>query len=208
MSETRDQILAVAATHYLAGGLSGLSMRKIAGEVGVSATAIYRHYDDKLSLVFALVGQAYHRFSAALLRARKEGQPALTSLLALGDAYVDFALKYKGDYQLLFLSTHHLAANAAAGKSDNTFDLPPELQEAGRNALGILIAAVSRGIEEGVIRQGDALELSQMLWAQLHGTVSLHLAQRLGITDAQCKTLCRQGYVATLEGLSPAAKKG
>lgn len=211
MSETKEEILRVANAHYIRAGLAGLSMRKIATEVGVSATAIYRHYDDKLALVFALVREGYGRFSSAL-REGAQGEPdALPRLLALGDAYVDFALEDPATYQLLFLSTHHLAAGAASGTptaSQNAFDLPPELQAAGRDSLWILVSAVERAMDEGVLKPTDALAASRILWAQLHGVVSLHLAQRLGVSDAACRDLCRHGFAAALEGLSPRSSAG
>jgi AcrR family transcriptional regulator len=184
-------------------------MRKIAKEVGISATAIYRHYDDKLALVFALVGEGYARFSTALRAGAAAEEDALPRLLALADAYVDFALAERPTYQLLFLSTHHLGSPASrSGPSEDHFDLPPDLQAAGRDSLWILVSAVERAMDEGVLKPGDALAATRVLWAQLHGLVSLHLAQRLGVSDDACRELCRRGFAAAIEGLSPRASLG
>jgi AcrR family transcriptional regulator len=211
MSDTKQAILQAASAHYIRAGLAGLSMRAIAKEVGVSATAIYRHYDDKLALVFALVAEGYERFATALREGTQGEEEALPRLLALAEAYVDFALEDPATYQLLFLSTHHLAAGATpstSAQSKNVFDLPPELQAAGRDSLWILVSAVERAMDKGVLKPSDALTASRILWAQLHGLVSLQLAQRLGVSDAACRDLCRRGFAAAIEGLSPRSSVG
>ena len=51
--DTAARLLACARDLFLAEGVAGFSMRKVASAAGVSATAIYRHYDDKETLLFA-----------------------------------------------------------------------------------------------------------------------------------------------------------
>src|SRR5690606_6240441 len=47
MSEQRERILACACELYLTDGLDGFSMRKLARSLGVTAPALYRHYESK-----------------------------------------------------------------------------------------------------------------------------------------------------------------
>ena len=47
MSEQRDRILSCACEMYLQDGLDGFSMRKLARVLGVTAPALYRHYESK-----------------------------------------------------------------------------------------------------------------------------------------------------------------
>jgi len=212
MSQTKARILNAASDRYLEQGLKGLSMRQIAAEVGISAAAIYRHFENKQALTFALVGQAYESFSAAL-RASTSAKPsskrsarpsekeellhARQNLQRLASAYVGFVIDQPQSYQLLFSSTHHL------GSGENAFALPPHLQVAGREALWILVQAVEKAIEVGVIRKIDALEAARILWAQLHGVAALYLAQRLGVSEEAYAMLSNTGFEATLRGLSP-----
>ncbi|SVD71528.1 uncharacterized protein METZ01_LOCUS424382, partial [marine metagenome] len=59
MSDQREMILACACDLYLANGLGGFSMRKLAKEVGVTAPAIYRHYDGREAVLADVVRHAH-----------------------------------------------------------------------------------------------------------------------------------------------------
>lgn len=58
-SDTRTLILDTAIPLFAAGGYSGVSMRTIAKQVGISAAALYHHYPDKQSLYLATMGRAF-----------------------------------------------------------------------------------------------------------------------------------------------------
>ena len=47
MHPTAADIVAAARDLFLEAGPSGMTMRAVAKRVGISATAIYRHFDDK-----------------------------------------------------------------------------------------------------------------------------------------------------------------
>lgn len=53
--KTRQKILDAARREFLAMGYEKASLRRMAEAVGISATAIYRHFEDKESLFTALV---------------------------------------------------------------------------------------------------------------------------------------------------------
>ena len=55
MSELRERISAAAQELYLREGVEGVSMRKVADMVGVSAPAIYRHFENKDALLDEIV---------------------------------------------------------------------------------------------------------------------------------------------------------
>lgn len=58
----RQRILDVAKEEFLAHGYSKASMRSIAAKVGVTATALYRHFADKEALFSALVEPVWQGF--------------------------------------------------------------------------------------------------------------------------------------------------
>ncbi len=65
---TEHDILAAARDLYLTHGLTGFSMRKVADAVGISATAIYRHFDGREALILAVVDEGFRRFGTYLYR--------------------------------------------------------------------------------------------------------------------------------------------
>ncbi|NJM50979.1 MAG: TetR/AcrR family transcriptional regulator [Sphingomonadales bacterium] len=94
-----------------------LSLREVARHVGVSATAIYRHFPDKQALLFALC-EAGAADMAALQQAAVDkaggGEPGFQ---AAGRAYIYFALANPGLYRLMMAtkaSADHYDANASA----------------------------------------------------------------------------------------------
>ncbi|WP_408072598.1 TetR/AcrR family transcriptional regulator [Butyrivibrio sp. JL13D10] len=52
---TREKILEAATQEFMINGFADASMRKIAGRVGITATALYRHYKDKEAIFDAVV---------------------------------------------------------------------------------------------------------------------------------------------------------
>ena len=101
--ETRQQILTEARELFLEDGLAGFSMRAVASRVGVSATALYRHFNDKDALLASLLSEAFATFGSYLGRALG-GRTPIERFRAIGLAYVDFALDHPRDYELMFLT--------------------------------------------------------------------------------------------------------
>ena len=56
----RDRISQAAQELFLEGGVEAISMRKVADRVGISATAIYRHYKDKDELLTGIIDTGLH----------------------------------------------------------------------------------------------------------------------------------------------------
>jgi AcrR family transcriptional regulator len=52
---TRQRILEAAASQFLRYGYDGTSMARVAKEVGVSASALYWHFDSKVDLAYAFL---------------------------------------------------------------------------------------------------------------------------------------------------------
>lgn len=54
----KERILEVARTEFINKGFSEASMRNIASEIGITATALYRHYSNKEEIFEAVVAPA------------------------------------------------------------------------------------------------------------------------------------------------------
>src|SRR5919112_3798302 len=91
--DLRRAILDAAAALFLEHGYEGLSMRQIAERIGYSATTIYRYYEDKDDLLFAIVQEGFLRFGQQLAKAAQSSDDPRERLPALGHAYIEFGLK-------------------------------------------------------------------------------------------------------------------
>jgi AcrR family transcriptional regulator len=103
-------------------GAEAFSLREVAREVGVSANAAYRHFEDKGALLTAIAVSGFERLSSemqeAMLAARPKGvvkSRAVARFNAAARAYVDLAQEHPQLYGLMFGSAGRacLAAKGA-----------------------------------------------------------------------------------------------
>ncbi len=168
-TDTRQRILDVARDLFIAGGLTGLSMRKVAAEVGVSATAIYRHFDSKEALVVAVIEEGFRRFAEYLWRGLDARDP-LARLHASCTQYARFALDHSAYYRVMFMTPCDELGYVA---------VPERTADSIAPTFRFLMDRVRECIDNGDLADDDLESLSATIWAHLHGLVSLHLAAHL-----------------------------
>lgn len=99
-SNLRERLIASAAHVLTERGLSGLSLREVAGHAGVSANAAYRHFEDREALLAAVAGEGYRelreRFEADLA-----GNPASGAFETLIRSYFTFAMERTNMHELM-----------------------------------------------------------------------------------------------------------
>ena len=135
------------------------SLRAVAREAGVSATAPYRHFADRDALESALAEQGLRD----LKRELTEGRELPTSPSDLGElavAYVGFALHRPALFRLMF-------GNACDEGNQARVEAAAEIHE-------LLELAMTR-----VFPTGDAEALASAGWALAHGLAYLHLDGKL-----------------------------
>jgi AcrR family transcriptional regulator len=82
-------------------GLSGLSLRKVARQVGVSQAAPYAHFKDKSALLIAVCEVGYAKFTERMrVEAGEQTGPAY--IAGLGRGYIYFALENPALFELMF----------------------------------------------------------------------------------------------------------
>ena len=142
-----------------------LSLRQLAREVGVSPTAVYRHFPDKRALLGALAEAGVAMlFEEQSLAAAAAGGGS-KGFAATGRAYVRFAIAHPGLFRLIF--TH---AELAGG---------PELSD---NPAGRLLRANSEALGGGDPAAARAILVRS--WAIAHGLAMLILDGHLPADDA------------------------
>ena len=160
---TRDDILRCARDIYLENGLAALSMRAVASCAGVSATAIYRHFDSKEDLLWAVCLRGHEIFAGYLARGLK-GKGPRERLVLTGAGYLDFALDHRAYYLIMFVAPPEQVGFARLEEKNR--------DEAGA-AFQMLIDRVRECMDAGVLGAGDAREVALGVWAHVHGLVTL-----------------------------------
>lgn len=191
-TETRERILLCATDLYIEGGLSGFSMRKVAKCAGLSATAIYRHFQDKESLIAAICEEGFRCFAACTWPALGEATP-LERFRKAGEGYLRFALEYPRYYKVIFMTP----------VDELGWKCLPETNRARiSSTFQFLVDRVKECQDAGIFRKGDPKELSLTVWAHVHGIVSLRLAGHLSdLTPEDFSLFYRRYADQLLEGL-------
>ena len=78
-----------------------LSLREVARHVGVSATAVYRHFPDKQALLYAMCRKGAEKLARVQTAAIKEAGGGKPGFQASGRAYIYFALGNPALYRLM-----------------------------------------------------------------------------------------------------------
>jgi AcrR family transcriptional regulator len=176
MSLHREQILEQACDLFVAEGLDGLSMRKLARSVGVTAPALYRHYESKEKVILDLIGEAFKTFSQYLHRGLQAESPELRFSMT-GRNYLAFALEHPQFYELLHISPSQLGVE----------ELPTEASSHACAAGQFLVDRVREGMECGMLTPGDAESVARTIWAHAHGMISIYHRGLLRMDEVEFK---------------------
>src|SRR5687768_10965939 len=93
-----DEALATIRTQ----GVSALTLREIGARLGVSRTALYRHFADKRALLMAVATEGFRMLREQTLAAWEEGGRGKAAFQSMGIAYVRFALANPAHYRVMF----------------------------------------------------------------------------------------------------------
>jgi AcrR family transcriptional regulator len=98
----REALIEAGLAHLERADAATLSLRDLARRTGVSANAVYRHFDDKEALQAALAAEGFRRLLAAQIAAADARRSPRDTLLESGRAYLRFARSQPALYRLMF----------------------------------------------------------------------------------------------------------
>jgi AcrR family transcriptional regulator len=195
---TRARIRAAAAAVFDRKGLAGLTMRAIAREVGLSATALYRHYPNRDAILTEIWRVGFEELAAVM------GQPidsddAGERILALLDRYTSWALKISEVYELKH--RYDPAERDLLRRTDTG-----ELGEVANAALGMLVREIDAGIASGQLAPGNVWTMALSIWGLGHGLISLQRSGQVGVPVDELNHVARECMTLLLAGVrAPAA---
>ncbi len=161
--DLRAALLAAGLRALETTGVSEISLRALAREVGVSATAVYRHFPDKRALLGAMALEGLARLGQMQKQAAIDaGDQAFA---ATGRAYVRFALANPSLFRLAF--THCAGRQDALPQSDLAASML--LKNAARATGGDEVAARRYALQA---------------WALVHGLAMLMLDGQIPADEA------------------------
>ncbi len=154
-----DTALRLIAEH----GPEGFSLREAARAVGVSPAAAYRHFADKPALLAALAAEGHGRLAEAMEKAAARVEApdprarAMAALGAIGQAYVEFAVRNPSFFRVMF------------GTSLREAGFEPCCAPSGRDAYQVLSDMLDGLVECGAVPPERRAGAEIPTWAAVHG---------------------------------------
>lgn len=186
----RDEILDAATQLLLdTNDATAVSIRSVAGRVGVTAPSIYLHFADKAALLEAVCVRYFESLDEQMQQAAAGEPTTLDRLRAQGLAYVRFAIGTPELYRI------------AIGDADEPGgDLDAVLTG---SAFTHMRGSVQALIDEGVFPPGDPTAVALELWSAAHGVASLLIDKPYlpfgdaeAFTDRVLRSICLGHIVA------------
>ncbi len=154
-----------------ADGVEGLTLRGVGEKLGVSRTAMYRHFSDKQALLAAVGREGFRTLRLALTAAWEEHGRGRTGFEAMGLAYVQFAVRHPSHYRVMFGRFVESCSRDAAFVQEAT------------GAFQVLVDSLVDQQQAGLVRRDDPALLARFIWAIVHGIAMLVIDGQLRGVD-------------------------
>lgn len=162
----RPDLLRAAVALLDQRGDADFSMRDLSAQVDYAVTAVYRTFRSRAHLLRALQMTLFEGLAVALFETPLTGD-SVEQIVELGDRFMSWAVAHPGRYRFMFHSTE---PEALLDEAD---------QALARAPLRTLEGLLTQAAQAGALEVEDPAAAAVMLFATLHGLLSLHLAQRL-----------------------------
>jgi AcrR family transcriptional regulator len=192
--DLRRALLDAAEALLLESGLEAFSLRECARRADVSHGAPAHHFGDVRGLLTAFATVGFERLVQRMhAGAEAAGADAAQQLLAVGQAYVGFALDHPAHFRLMFRCDRLDPDDAA-------------LKSAGSAAAQALAWALSAALRERGVPEDAMQDRCLLAWSAVHGLATLALDADLHALGVAGRTAPEAAAAATrlLERLQPA----
>lgn len=156
-ANVREEILDAARALFVQHGFENVSVRKIADKIEYAPGTIYLYFKDKEEIFQTLCEQTFSGLHAKMSAIVADNANPLEKLRRTGRTYIEFAVQNPSQYTLTFLRRPDGIPTEAAGTA----------------CFQALCQIVQQCVESGLTRSKDVMEISQSVWACVHGLASL-----------------------------------
>jgi AcrR family transcriptional regulator len=147
-------------------GVEALTLRATGEKLGVSRTALYRHFADKGALLAAVATEGFRMLREQTADAWTRGGGGRDGFRDMGRAYVAFAIANPAHYRVMF-----------GGVVGDPRD--PDLEREGQGAFQVLVDSLAAQQRAGLVRDDDPVQLARFVWAVVHGVAMLVIDRQL-----------------------------
>jgi AcrR family transcriptional regulator len=178
------------------------TLRELAAALGVSSTALYRHFENKLALLAAVAEEGYRELLRRFDSDESSQHDPLSLMASRGRSYVQFAVDFPAHFRVMFLPQL---------RQPGEF---PALRDLRQQVYGRLEQALSTLKQQGLLSGADLRDIALTSWATVHGLASLlvdgqvrveagHAAKDIPALIGRVLTVQAEGFLADGVRLAP-----
>jgi AcrR family transcriptional regulator len=175
--DLRRALLEEALRTIQAHGVEAVTLRTVGERLGVSRTALYRHFADKPTLLAAVGREGFRMLRVALTEAWESHGRGRAGFEAMGIAYVRFAAEHASYYRVMFGGFIEACAKDA------------EFIEEAKSAFQVLVDSLVEQQQLAVVRKDDPLLQARFIWSIVHGISMLVIDGQLRGQDERGEAL-------------------
>ena len=170
-----------------------ITIRELTNLLGVSRTAVYRHFKSKEALFQAVILEGFAKLKVQM-QALDKNEPLSTEekIARIGESYISFAGQFPALYRLMFgdklMKLREESCDTDCGEVDNAFSM--------------LVTLVEEAQKVQLFETANPIEQATTIWAQLHGLASLMIDGHPMILEQKEQLLSRSAKMI-LKGLAP-----
>jgi AcrR family transcriptional regulator len=164
--ELREQILTAAQELAAQSSWQAVTIRKVAERVEYSPPMIYEHFASKEAILIELMRLGNARMRDALRAAHDGAKGPRAAVREMALAYCRFAWRYPELYQVMY---------GLGGVPFCAEPLPDEVKE----VFFVAYKAIEALQTQAGARVGDLETAVEVLWAALHGIITLGMTDRI-----------------------------
>jgi AcrR family transcriptional regulator len=177
--DLRRALLEEALRTIQAEGVDHLTLRRVGEKLGVSRTALYRHFSDKQALLAVVGREGFRMLRLALTDAWETHGRGRAGFEAMGAAYVTFAVTHSSHYRVMF------------GGFVESCGKDVEFVQEATSAFQVLVDSLVEQQQAGLVRKDDPVTLARFIWSVVHGIAMLVIDGQLRGMDEQGEALNR-----------------
>jgi AcrR family transcriptional regulator len=170
-------------------GPQGVTMRKVAGAVGLTPMALYRHYPNRDALLNAIADSGFMQLAATLADLRLKGKTE-RRLLTILDVFIDHAFETPRLFELMFLT-----------RREGARQFPEDFKMRRSPTANVSADVIAHAMKIGDLRKDDVWEIVFEAGALMQGLILLYLGGRMAMSPAEFRAFCHRSFRRYLHGL-------
>ena len=175
--DLRRALLEEALRTIQTDGVEHLTLRAVGEKLGVSRTALYRHFSDKQALLAVVGREGFRMLRLSLTAALEQHGRGREGFEAMGIAYVRFAVAHSSHYRVMF------------GRFIESCSKDEEFVQEAAAAFQVLVDSLVEQQQAGLVRRDDPITLARFIWSIVHGIAMLVIDGQLRGADERGEAL-------------------